>query len=156
MRARLALLVHDDLFAENLERGIFNFAIEEATAKRVIKKWDKPQFVCIYMDRMRSIWSNLRSPALLAQIAAREITPQALAFATHQELAPDMWRPLVEKKIARDKSKLSTEAHATTDFFTCKKCRSKKCSHYELQTRSADEPMTIFITCLECGTHWRQ
>ena len=45
---------------------------------------------------------------------------------------------------------------AVTDSFTCRKCRSKKCTYYELQTRSADEPMTLFITCIDCGTKWKQ
>lgn len=40
--------------------------------------------------------------------------------------------------------------------FTCSKCKSNKTSFYEKQTRSSDEPMTVFITCLNCGKHWKQ
>jgi len=39
--------------------------------------------------------------------------------------------------------------------FTCKKCKGTKTSHYSLQTRSADEPMTVFVCCLTCGNRWR-
>ena len=45
---------------------------------------------------------------------------------------------------------------AMTDQFKCGRCKSRKCIYYELQTRSADEGMTIFITCLNCGNRWRQ
>mgnify|MGYP001186892887 FL=1 len=44
---------------------------------------------------------------------------------------------------------------ATTNIFTCKKCGKKKCSFYQLQTRSADEPMTTFVNCLVCGSSWK-
>ena len=36
-------------------------------------------------------------------------------------------------------------------FFLKKKCKKRKCSITEKQVRSADEPATQFITCLECG-----
>ena len=39
--------------------------------------------------------------------------------------------------------------------FKCRKCKSKNCSHYQMQTRSADEPMTTFVTCMDCGNRWR-
>lgn len=42
-------------------------------------------------------------------------------------------------------------AQKTEGFFTCKKCKSKKTTFYQQQTRGADEPMTNFVTCLECG-----
>lgn len=32
--------------------------------------------------------------------------------------------------------------------FTCRRCKGTKTTHYALQTRSADEPMTVFVTCL--------
>jgi transcription elongation factor S-II len=44
----------------------------------------------------------------------------------------------------------------TTDMFRCGKCGQRKCCYYQLQTRSADEPMTTFITCVPCGNRWKQ
>jgi len=37
----------------------------------------------------------------------------------------------------------------------CGKCKSLKVSIYQQQTRSADEPMTIFANCLACKSRWR-
>ena len=44
----------------------------------------------------------------------------------------------------------------TTTMFKCSRCNKRNCSYFELQTRSADEPMTIFITCLDCGKKWKR
>jgi len=44
---------------------------------------------------------------------------------------------------------------AATDQFKCYKCKKRKCTYYEMQTRSADEPMTTFVTCLSCGNRWK-
>jgi transcription elongation factor S-II len=46
-------------------------------------------------------------------------------------------------------------AQASTDMFTCGKCKQKKCTYYQLQTRSADEPMTTFVQCVNCGNRWK-
>lgn len=37
----------------------------------------------------------------------------------------------------------------------CKKCGSDNTISMEKQTRSADEPMTIMVTCQQCRHHWR-
>lgn len=148
--------ISDPIFVRNLEKGIFNYSIKEANSKKTIKKWENQYFVQIYVDRLRSIYMNLKNPCLMAQIESGDITPQALAFATHQEMCVDRWRDLIDRKIKRDASKYVNNIKASTDMFTCKKCKSKKCSYYELQTRSADEPMTVFITCIDCGKHWKQ
>lgn len=141
--------------AANLEKGIYNYAIKEATQRKIVKKWENPFFVQIYKDRLRSIYLNLKNTELLEQVRSGEITPQALAFMTHQELQPKQWDELIQRKIKRDASKYVDNTQASTDMFTCKKCRSKRCTYYELQTRSADEPATIFVTCLDCGKHWK-
>ena len=39
--------------------------------------------------------------------------------------------------------------------FKCRKCGSKKTDYYQLQTRSADEPMTTYVTCNNCGLKWK-
>lgn len=40
-------------------------------------------------------------------------------------------------------------------FFTCRKCGSKNTTYFQMQTRGADEPMTNFVTCLDCKTQWK-
>ncbi|KAB1256637.1 Transcription elongation factor A protein 1 [Camelus dromedarius] len=43
-----------------------------------------------------------------------------------------------------------------TDLFTCGKCKKKNCTYTQVQTRSADEPMTTFVVCNECGNRWKK
>ena len=45
--------------------------------------------------------------------------------------------------------------HAPDGAYTCRGCKSKKTQYTCMQTRSADEPMTIFVACLKCGRRWK-
>lgn len=145
----------DDISSTNLEKGVFNYAIKEAGRKKIVKKWENPHFVCLYKDRLRSIYMNLKNDNFLKQIQNGDILPQNVAFMTHQEFNPERWRVLIEKKMKRDASKYTDNIQASTNMYTCRKCKSNRCTYYEMQTRSADEPATIFVTCLDCGKHWR-
>lgn len=141
--------------AVNLEKAVFNYAIKEASQKKIIKKWENPYFKQLYLDRLRTIINNLKNPEILQQLQTSELKPEIYAFMTHQEMNPQRWTQLIQNKMKRDASKFDMNIEASTDMFTCKKCKSKKCTYYELQTRSADEPATIFVTCLDCGKHWK-
>ncbi len=139
--------------AYNLEKGIFNFAIKESNQRRIVKKWENPAFVFIYADRMKSLFFNLES--IGKSLQSGEITVEQLATMSHQELRPDRWTELIERKRIRDASKYNRNVGSSTDMFTCKKCQSKNCTYCEVQTRSADEPATIFVSCLDCGKNWK-
>jgi DNA-directed RNA polymerase subunit M/transcription elongation factor TFIIS len=152
---RLNNIIQDDTLCVNIEKGVFNYSIKEASSKKIIKKWENPLFVQIYIDRLRTIYLNLKNPTLLTQLKNKEILPQRFAYMTHQEMDSSHWKDLLEQKMKRDANKFTTNIQASTDMFTCKKCKSKRCTYYELQTRSADEPATIFITCLDCGKNWK-
>ncbi|AYU82277.1 transcription elongation factor-like protein [Leishmania donovani] len=43
-----------------------------------------------------------------------------------------------------------------TSLFKCGRCSKRHCTFYEQQTRSADEPTTKYITCLDCKNTWTQ
>ena len=146
----------DANFAINLEVGAFNFAIQESNKLKLIKKWDNPAFVTLYINRLRTLFANLDNQELISLAKQEELTPKVLAFMTHQEMNPALWKEMIAQKMRRDAVKFSTNVEAMTDMFVCKKCKSRKCTYYELQTRSADEPSTIFISCLDCGKHWKQ
>jgi transcription elongation factor S-II len=140
----------------NLEIGIFNYSLQEASRKKEVKKWENPKFVQIYSDRLRSLFINMKDEKILNALKCGELLPQTYAFMTHQEMKPEIWKELIEKKSTIDATKFDTNITARTDMFTCGKCKSKKCTYYTMQTRSADEPETIFITCLDCGKNWKR
>jgi len=139
----------------NVEKGVYNYSLKEATQRRVVKKWDNPFFVQIYTSRLRAIYTNLFNPELLEQIQNGEIKSHEVAFMTHQEMNPKKWDTLIQAKIKKDKNKYEVNLEAATDTFKCRKCHQNKCTYYQLQTRSADEPMTTFVSCLECGNRWK-
>ena len=144
-----------DTAATNIEKGVFNWTIQHASKNNIVKKWSNPFFITLYVDRLRSVYINLKKPDVSSALTSGNIKPQELAFMSHQEICPDKWKKLIEDKKVRDKQKYEPNIEASTDNFTCNKCKSKKCTYYQLQTRSADEPMTTFVTCLECGKRWK-
>jgi hypothetical protein len=138
----------------NLEKGIFNYTLNEAKTRKIVKKWDNPYFVKIYVVHLRSIMTNLNED-IIQNINNGTIKSHTIAFMNHQELLPKKWDTLITAKSKRDMNKFETNIEAATDTFTCKKCKSKKCTYMSVQTRSADEPMTIFVTCLDCGGRFK-
>lgn len=155
IRKKLDGILENENNALNLEKGIFNYALKEADQRKVIKKWDNHLFVQIYLSHVRSIMANLRSD-ILKQITEGTLKPHLVAFMTHHELSPEKWTKMIEAKSKRDKNKFEVNMSASTDTFTCRKCKSKKCVHYTQQVRSSDEPTTIFISCIDCGNRWKQ
>ena len=153
---KLMPILEDEVMVINLEKGVFNFAIKEANSRKIVKKWDNPLFVQLYIDRLRSVYINLKNETLLGQIKSKEVLSQNIASMTHQEFNPEHWKEYIDRKIKRDSSKYTTNIEASTDMFTCKRCKSKRCTYYELQTRSADEPSTIFVSCLDCGKQFKR
>ena len=142
--------------AENLEKGIYNNSLDQANKLNVVKKWDNPYFVQLYLNKLRSIYLNLKdNNELVEKINTKQIKSHEIAFMTHQQICPDKWEELIQMKKIRDKNKYEPVLEASTDDFKCWKCKSKKCTYYQLQTRSADEPMTTFVTCLDCGNRWK-
>jgi DNA-directed RNA polymerase subunit M/transcription elongation factor TFIIS len=154
---KIAILMNienDITISGNIERGIFNFVIEEAIQKKIIKKWDNRIFVQLYIDRLRSVYMNLKNPLLVERIVSGEIKSQNVAFMSHQEFNPEFWCKLIEQKVKRDASKFNNNVEASTDVYICSRCKSRKCTYESVQIRSADESTTIFVNCLSCGKNW--
>ena len=148
-------IIQNDNFSKNIEKGIFNFTITDATSKKLVKKWNNVYFVEIYLARVRSIINNLKSSKYLFDLLLqKKIKPHEIAFLTHYEMSPNNWEKLIKEKQERDKSLYETKEVGNSEF-KCGKCKQNNCTYYQLQTRSADEPMTTFVNCLNCGNRWR-
>ena len=145
-----------------LESSIYNGTIKRARAQRVVRCWTFPLFVHIYLMHAKHIASNFSSTSyventeLFERFKGGEIQIHDLATMDQYELNPSRWKAQFDNQQTREKRQLEGNRSMATDIFLCKRCNKRECTYYEMQTRSADEPMTIFITCLNCGKHWRQ
>ena len=161
IRKRLNKIIRKKKITENLEKGIYNYAIQTAKDKKVVRKWENKYFVILYVDKFKSIYNNLNKKSnvgnknLLTRLKKLEFQPHELAFMRHHQMFPEKWKVLVDAKIERDNNATKIDHAIATDEFKCWKCGNRKCTYYQMQTRSADEPMTTFVCCLSCANRWR-
>ena len=164
IRDKIALRIHSNnptikkeqcvSISTNIEIGIFNYTIQQSNDKNIIKKWENKIFVQLYIDRLRSIYTNLDNPIFVNKIINGDLKIEKIAFMTHQEMDPERWSKLLEQKTKVDASKLVDTVEASTDVYLCRKCNTRKCTYTAVQIRSSNEPMTIFVNCLTCGKNW--
>ena len=58
---KLSDVLLNEKLATNMERGVYNYSIKQATDKQIIKKWDNIYFVELYKNRLRTIYINLKN-----------------------------------------------------------------------------------------------
>lgn len=113
-----------------------------------------------YKNRIRSRISNLKDPKnpnLRKNVLAGAIDLRRIATMSAEEMASDELKQLrnVLTQEAIREHQMAKTGGTTTDLLQCGKCRKKNCTYNQVQTRSADEPMTTFVLCNECGNRWK-
>ena len=153
--------IKDINICRKIEKSIYNYCIRIARDGNIKRKWDNIIFKNLYISKLRSIYSNvsdcyIQNKTFKMKLISNELNPENIADLSPYDIFPENWKDLIDEKMRRDKLKYELKPEAMTDVFKCRKCNSRSCSYYEVQTRSADEPMTQFINCLDCGNRWRQ
>jgi transcription elongation factor S-II len=124
--------------------------------------WSNQGFRDVYLAISRRIIGNMNpnsyigNKGLYQRVQEGEITLEQLVSQNYYELYPEVWQVMVDRQAKKERIQLEGDFSRATDKWMCNGCKMRKCTYYELQTRSADEPMTIFIHCLNCGKRWTQ
>ena len=146
----------------DLECGIFNATIETARLHQCWRRWENPDFKHHYEVIARRTITNLdpssyvKNAELLKSVLNKTILPHEIAFLPFTELFPEKWKSMIDHQAKQEQRALEGDKDMASNMFKCRACGKRQCTYYELQTRSADEPMTIFIRCIPCGKQWRQ
>lgn len=137
-------------------KEIFDIVKEIETAVYNLARYETSD---TYRNKLRSLVMNIKSannPELRSNILSRNILAHRLVKMSPEEMVNENLkkeREQIEKENLF-KAKSAVEKRAITDSFICGKCKQRKVTYYQMQTRSADEPLTTFCTCVNCGNHW--
>jgi DNA-directed RNA polymerase subunit M/transcription elongation factor TFIIS len=147
--------VPSDVMSRNIERSIYNYSIDKSDEYKILKRFDNKLFVLVYLDKFKMIYFILKDNIIINKLKNKQLLTKEIAYKSHQELYPEKWNAILEERKTLLENKYFPKIEASTDNFHCRKCKGNKCTYYQAQTRSADEPMTTFVTCLDCGNRWK-
>lgn len=111
-----------------------------------------------YSAQMRAlIYNMLLHPALRAADVPR------LAAMTDADMREGTVLESIERDEQRMRAQFEGMLRETYDSLSgdapvtmaCRKCRGSNLEFEQKQTRSADEAMTVFCTCRDCGQKWK-
>ncbi len=145
----------DDVICINLEKNILNHSITHCRDAA----WENHKFTNIYKHKFLQLQYNIRkSPELKKSILDKKIKTNEVIELKPEKLWFDgPYAKTIQERIHKDMRKeyIAKEIKNQDGFFKCGRCKSLKTTYYQMQTRSADEPMTVFITCHVCDSHWK-
>jgi len=155
--SKLLEVPETDKLVQNLEKCIFNWAVRKTLVSGDQPSWENSSFREHYKRKFLNIQFNLHT-TLKDGLLSGKFKPQDVVNFPPEKLSPNGPTAFVKEKLRLQSLKreaLNTENEHYEGIFKCGKCKSKKTSYYQMQTRSADEPMTTFITCMNCGNRWK-
>ncbi|KAI0396497.1 transcription elongation factor [Xylariaceae sp. FL0594] len=157
-RDRCIGLLYNGLAYRSLEPEdvVLNKAIEvEAAAFKAYKGDTQP-----YKEKMRSLFQNLKiknNAELGRNVMSGVIPADKFVVMTSKQLQSAEQRrqdELLEQENMKN-AQVPVEEKSISDSLECSGCKKKMVSYVQAQTRSADEPMTTFCHCLNCGKRWK-
>ena len=147
------------IFEEHLLHHVKDTSIKEA----IDVDWGNRVFWNMYRNKAISLYENLKGKESyvnngenwLQKLKNQDVNYKDFVEMTAMHLCPARWKESIETTIEKQK-KLYSKSDGGAITMWCSGCKKKsKCDYYQMQTRSADEPMTTFFTCLECDKRWK-
>jgi transcription elongation factor S-II len=146
-------------FPEIIEKSIYNLSIKEARSRIIERSWSSKDFKNVYKKHFLRLIGNMtynkNASFILNKLKYAFWEPDKLINYSSTELYPDLWEELLLKNRKKMEALSRDRNQEGTSMFRCGKCKKNNCTYFQLQTRSADEPMTTFVTCLNCDNRWK-
>ena len=142
----------------NMEKSVYNWAIKRSNQQNDLPSWEKTStFKDRYKLRFSSILFNMKnSEEFRKNILEEEVKSSTVALMNSTSMQPTgIHATAIQEHEEAELRKQKAKKEMFDGVFKCGKCKSKKTTYYQMQTRSADEPMTTFVTCLECEKRWK-
>lgn len=134
--------------------------------KSLKPKWSCRYFKTAYKQKVACLGAELKRGVMARLITEAKLDPRKIVEYSPDQLNPE--GPYANIMIKLRKKQMAMEETNRRDpnyegvlkcgkcaRTNCKECTHKNTDYFQLQTRSADEPMTTFVTCVCCGNKWK-
>jgi transcription elongation factor S-II len=152
----------DESFPEIIEKSIYNYTIKSARSKLIERSWECPRFKNLYKSNYMKVISNIsmnkNADFVLENLKNGSFKPEEIVMMSSYDLYPELWKDSLHKLLLKEErqERFDKEEHQEhSSIFKCNKCKKHNCTYFQMQTRSADEPMTTFVTCVTCNIRWK-
>ena len=151
----------ENKYIVNVEKSIFNWALNNCHGGQ---NWKNVSLREHYKQKWMGVWFNLSNTdntELAERIRRGDVKSSKIADLGPGDLWPGgPWTVALAASRQRDAVKFlrSKQSEIPEDYEglnKCGKCKSLRTTYYQLQTRSADEPMTTFCRCHNCNNNWK-
>jgi len=119
---------------EDIEKSIYNHAVLRANGEEghLLETFYKQNYI-----------------KYICNVDKTEIIPNKIVSTNNKLLRPEKWHSISRNRTENNKKILKQGAHK------CHNCHSWLTEHTESQRAAADESSTIFVSCLNCGHHFK-
>lgn len=136
-----------------IEKGLFDFSKQYCKSNGIFLVMAQ----AIYKDCVQNLLFNCEQnhstmKKIKKLIIKNNYNPYNLSFLRPDEMDEYNWRKIISRKnTTEDKLKNLP----TIEWKMCNVCKNTEYFYYQLQTRSADEPMTTFYICKKCDKTYK-
>ena len=140
--------------AQTLEDAMLRHIAHQCLQNTISVDWNNRVFWNAYRNRAIVLYEHFKR-GWAEKLNDGFVEPKTYAEMNEVDMWPAKWKSTMETIIEMERNMYNNDTHASI-FLFCSRCKKKsKCTYYQMQTRSADEPMTTFVTCLECDKQWK-
>ena len=129
-------IINNIEISKKIENSVFEYTNKMCEKENIIKRWENMFYKKIYMNKVRSLYSNINSDTyventnFITKINNSEFDLNNIANMSYQAIYPEHWKILMDIKYNKEKLLFENKQEAMTDQFKCGRCKSRKCTYY--------------------------
>lgn len=156
--SRFDKTLEDEVLAKRLEVCLWNWTIRTCQRDSIPLYWENAKFRYRYTTRALGLEYNMKhNPTMNYKLRSKDVSVKTFANMTPAEMWPERWAEAFQQVAMRQlRREANVDVSQVPDgAYTCFRCKSRKTVYTQMQIRSADEPMTTFVRCLNCSKSWK-
>lgn len=140
--------------SKDIEKSILDYTKDQCKIRNIEEiRWSDIRVRRLYIRKSSMIFSNIDK--ILNKMSSENIDGSLVAGLSHYDIDPTQWQPIIDRRERREICSMITDSDEKYEgLLKCEKCGSMNTRYVTVQTRSADEPETVFASCKNCGVNW--